>query len=741
MSDNRRSSPPRRAKDQRSRSRTVVGALLTGALRVFVHPVVSLPLLLVFAAGAGLAWGSWQNLCATCPSVAQIKTWEPEQTAKLLARDGRHIIDLGYQRRTPVAINALPSYIPQAVIAIEDKRFYQHGGFDPRGILRALVGVAVGDRSRGGGSTITQQLARNMFPEGIGFDRRITRKLKEVQVALQLEDSYAKDHILEAYMNEIYMGRGWGFQNASRAYLGKDLMEIDVAEAALLAAILNRPGAYDPFRNPDNAMRRRNLVLDRMAQQGYLTREAAATWKSAPLPSQDHSDGSLYGIAPYFEEWVRQILYDRYGDAFYRSGFRVYTTLDVDVQRAAVEAMEWGWKRIEDAPGFRHPNFSDFDTVSTFPGGGETPYLQGALISLDPNTGHVLALVGGRDFEQSKFDRARQAERQAGSSFKPFVYAAAILSDLPASHVVIDEPYQYPEVDGTIWQPRNFDGTFQGPMTLRDALRQSINVVAVRLGWDEVGIENVAQTARRLGIPSRIERYPSTTIGAVGVRPIHLAEAYSAFASLGTRSTPFPIVRVENARGEVIWEPQPQRITVMDSVPARIMISLLEDAANRGTAGGHRTIGGLPGEVMTAGKTGTTNEGADIWFAGFTPNLLAVVWFGMDRPQAILRTANGATGGAFAAPVWGRFMNHVYYGNDAAEGEDDAGSIPRPSGWGMPIGITTREVDRKTGKLWSNACGNPATDRYTEMYIPGTEPRDYCDDSGPTPMRRTPGGR
>ena len=694
----------------------------------------------LLAGGVGVAAGSWQNLCAACPSVAQIKTWEPEQTSKLLSHDGRLIVELGYQRRTPVSINALPDYVPHAVVAIEDKRFYEHGGFDPRGILRAAVGVATGrSRQLGGGSTITQQLARNMFEGQVGFERSwrgglLTRKLKEIQVSLQLEESYTKDQILEAYLNEIYMGRGYGFQSASRAYLGKSVTEVNVAEAALLAAILNLPGRYDPFRHPDNARRRRNLVLDRMADQEYLTEDEAETWKAFPLPDQDHSGAGVYGTAPYFEEWVRQILDSRFGEEVYRGGLRVYTSLDVDMQRAAVEAMEWGFRKVEETPGYRHPKYAQYDTVQSFP--GETPYLQGALIALDPHTGHVRAMVGGRSFEQSKFDRARLARRQAGSSFKPFVYAAAIQSGIPASHIVVDAPIVYAQVDGTEWRPRNFEGDFRGPMTLREGLRHSINMVAIRLGWEEVGIETVAQTARRLGIRStEIERFPSTTIGAVEVIPLEIAEAYSAFASLGTKVRPFPILKVENARGEVVWEPQPERTQVMDSLVARIMVDLLQEAANRGTGGRHRSEGGLPYDVATAGKTGTTNDGTDVWFTAFTPNLLATVWFGMDRPQPILRGGVGATGGAYAAPVWGRFMKHVYYGDGTAasadDGEDEtAPALPVPEPWPVPVGLTTREVDRRTGRLWSSWCEDPDANRYTELYIPGTEPTEVCDDSG-----------
>lgn len=683
------------------------------------------------ALAAGGGWGTWKNLCAgdACPSIAQIKTYEPQQTSKIMSWDGRLLTEIGFERRTPISIHALPEYVPQAVIAIEDRRFYDHGGFDLRGIARAAVGVLTG-QNRGGGSTITQQLARNMFDE-IGFERRITRKLKEVQVALDLEQSYTKDQILEGYINEIYMGRGWGFQNAARSYFGKSVTDIDVAEAALLAAILNRPASYDPFRHPVAAKQRRDLVLSRMAAEGFLTRDEARAWMETPLPQRE-PEGLVSSVAPYFEEWVRQILDSRFGSKVYRGGLRVFTTLDVDIQRAAVVAMDSGFAAIESDPIFPHPRMAEFDTVDAFPG-AETPYIQGALVALDPATGAVRAMVGGRDFRQSKFDRARLARRQTGSAFKPFVYAAAVAAGIPASHVIEDGPIAYPQVDGTVWEPRNFDPEFKGPITLRQALYQSVNTVAIKLGWEEVGIESVAQTARRLGIQTEIERFPSTTIGAVAAIPLQMAEAYAAFPAMGMKARPFPILRVEDAEGRVLWEPQPERTQVLDSLVARVMVSMLEDVVVRGTGyTGIRLTAGLPREVPAGGKTGTTNDGTDVWFVGFTPDLVASIWFGMDRPAPIFRLGRGrqATGGGLASPVFGRFMRQVYYG--APAGEDGRGGVdpalPLPGPWPAPAGLRTAMVDRHTGLLASRWC--PAEDQYQEVFIAGTEPTEYCGAEG-----------
>jgi penicillin-binding protein 1A len=699
--------------------------------RALFRPDLGLGLLFVAALGLGGIWGTWQNLCAgdACPSVAQVRTFEHEQTSKILAHDGRQITEIGFERRTPVSIHALPDYVSQAVIAIEDKRFYEHGGFDPRGIARAVYGVATfRSGTMGGGSTITQQLARNMFDE-IGFERRYVRKLKEVQVALELERSYTKDQILDAYLNEIYMGRGYGFQNAARNYLGKNLVDVNVAEAALLAAILNRPGTYDPFRFPERALARRNLVLRQMARQGYLADEEAERGQRFPLPEEE-PEGAVTTVAPYFEEWVRQIMDSRYGDKIYTAGYRVYTTLDVDMQKAAQAAMSAGWAAIEaDTVAFRHPQYAAFDTVSSFP--GQTPYLQGAFVALDPYTGHVKAMIGGRDYNQSKFDRARLARRQAGSSFKPFVYTAAIAAGIPASRVIVDGPVVYEQLQDDDWRPSNFSNSFDGPMTIREGLVRSINMVAIKLGVEEVGLESVAQTARRMGISTEIERYPSTTIGAVEVIPLDVAEAYSAFPTLGTKVEPFPILRVEDAQGNIVWEPQPERTPVLDSLVARIMVSMLEEAANSGTGANLRTF--LPYEVPAAGKTGTTNDGTNAWFNGFTPNLQATVWFGMDTPVPLFQLGPGrrqATGGGLAAPVWGDFMRRVYYGVEGDEAlgvEPQDPLLPIPAPWGAHPGLNAVQVDKRTGLRASRWC--PEGDRYVEYYIPGTEPIEECDRS------------
>ena len=697
---------------------------LSSAIRALLAvPAVSWSLLASAALACGFMWGSWRNLCSDCPSIAQIHNWEPRQTSKLLARDGRLIQEFGIQRRTPVAVGSLPAYVPGAFVAVEDKRFYSHGGVDPQGIARAARDLLV-TRSleHGGGSTLTQQLARNIWEEDIGYEKRLLRKLKEAQVALELERAYSKEQILEAYMNQVNYDGVYGIEAASRKYFGKPATQVNPAEAALLAAIPNRPRRYNPFLNPEQARSRRNLVLSRMAEQGYISATDLERWSAAPLPTPGTRDRGP--AAPYFEEWIRQILDDRYGNQLYTAGLEIQTTLDLDMQFLAERAMEWGFQRIEDRPGFEHPLYEEFAEASE---AFETPYVQGAMVVLDPATGEVLAMVGGRDFVHSKFNRATQAMRQPGSSFKPFVYAAAVESGIPPSHIVVDSPFAFMQVSGEPWLPQNFDEIFKGRMTIRQGLRESRNMIAIRLGWEDVGIETVVQMATRLGLSTEIPRFPSATIGAAEVLPIEMAKAYASFATLGTRVEPHGILRVENAAGEVLWEPQPEKTSVLDSLEARVMVHMLEDVVARGTGyNAVRVVAGLPHAVPAAGKTGTTNNSTDAWFNGFTPNLHAIVWFGMDQPQEIRPRS---TGGGDAAPVWGNFMRSVYYGWEGAEDEPVIPALREiPNPWPLPETLVRLEVDDKTGLLASEWC--PETRRYREIFVPGTEPTEPCDASG-----------
>lgn len=665
----------------------------------------------VAALAGGLTWGAWTHVCDDCPSIAQIYAFEPKEASRVYAADGTLLTQLAVERRTAIPYHALPSYLPAAFVAVEDRRFWSHPGVDWRRTLRAGVEFLFRGYDVAGGSTITQQLAGNMFSGAV--DRRVVsvrRKLKEMRVALALEQAYTKREILQAYVNQINFGDGqYGVQSAAHHYFGKDARDLNLPEAATLAALPRAPQRYSPIHNPDRALQRRNLVLELMADQGRISRPAAEAAKAYPL-SLSSGDGDR-GRAPYFVEWVRRQLMDRYGPEIYEAGYRIHTSLLPDLQTAADSALDAQLEWVEEQGGFDAPTYEE---TRSWPeertSGARVPYVQGVFVALDPRTGEVLAMVGGRDFEDSEFDRATQARRQPGSVFKPFVYTAAVdTRALTASDVIYDTPVEILLPDSTIYSPKNFGDVFHGPVTVREALYRSINVVAVKVG-QRVGEETVAQYARRLGIETSVPRVPSMAIGSGEVIPMDVAGAFTTFANLGVRIEPRPILRVEGPDGRVMWESRPEREAVLGEETSWIMLSMLRDVVERGTAAGAARQAGLPEDLPTAGKTGTTNDATDTWFVGFTPEIVTTTWVGFDDPERIHRFAQG---GRDAAPVGMEVLERYYRNREH----------PRP--WSRPEGVSRREVDRTTGRLATPSC--PADSVYTEVYLPGTEPRGQCD--------------
>jgi penicillin-binding protein 1A len=613
-------------------------------------------------------------------------------------REGGLLAEIGPEARTWVRLVDLPVFVGQAFIAIEDRRFYQHDGVDVIGVVGALRDNILRGFGSRGASTITQQLVGAM-----GFvDRRdITpaRKIREAALARALERRHTKSEILEAYLNYINFGHGWyGVESAARHYFGKHAFELTLAEAALLAALPRSPVQYDPRAHPQRATERRNLVLQRMQQQRFIT--AAQARAAAREPLRIAPDNGYSVRAPYAVESVRQWLADRYGLAAVNTGgLVVYTTIDPSAQRAANQALARGLARVESLPGYRRPRYGQVGLTR----GDRTPYLQGLLVSVDPRRGDVLALVGGRDFRDSEFNRAVQGQRQAGSAFKPFVYATALAQGLPPTAILVDSPLTLRTPHGPPYQPANSDGSFSGPVTMRTALVRSINVPAVRLGL-AVGLDSVIVMARRLGISTPIPPYPSISIGAAEVRPIELIASYGAFATLGRYAQPRLVTLVQDASGIPIYEAAPP--DAVDAVDPRVafqVVNMLEDAVARGTGTGALSAG-LPAGLPVAGKTGTTDDNADVWFIGMTPDLVAGVWIGFDRPQTIAR---GAFGGTLAAPVWSLFAREVY------------SHRPIPTGWSPPDGLVTLRVRRSDGAL---ALSDTTDASVTEYFLAGTEP-------------------
>jgi penicillin-binding protein 1A len=669
------------------------------------------------ALAGGLAWGVWSHICDECPSIAQIYAFEPKEATRVYAADGTLLHEFAVERRTAIEYQQIPRHVVDAFVSVEDKRFWSHGGIDYLRSARAVVEFAFAGYDAAGGSTITQQLAGNMFASIVNRqDISVRRKLREMRVARSLEQAYTKTEILEAYLNQINFDGVYGVRNAAQRYFGKHVRDLNLPEAATLAAMPVAPRRYSPTMNPERALARRNLVLGVMAAQGKISAEEEAAARAYPLivspDARDHIP------APFFVEWVRRILIERYGTQIYEAGFRIHTTLDPGLQAVADSAVLAQLEWIERQPGFDAPTYRETrawpeDSLS----GPNMPYIQGLFVAVDPVNGDVLALVGGRDFQDSEFNRVTQAERQPGSLFKPFVYTAAIESGMPASEVIFDTPIEFPQPDGSIWSPSNFTNDFRGPVTIRDALAASINVVAVKVGL-RVGLETVAQSAHRMGITSRVDRVPSTAIGSPSVKPIEMAEAYSTFANLGIKVTPRAILRIESADGEVLWEAPVTREEVLDETTSWIMVSMLRDVVDRGSGVRVRALG-VPREIPVGGKTGTTNELTNAWFVGFTPEIVTISWVGFDMPAYI---RDEAQGGRDAAPINAEVLKYFY------------ADRPAPAPWPRPTGLIEREVDRTTGLLATAWC--PPAAVYTEVYVPETEPRESCDVHGPWGTRQ-----
>lgn len=679
------------------------------------HPALVRGTLLAFcfllSFGVGLGYASWAMVCRSgrCPSIQVLDEYQPRQTSKLYAVDGRFIAELGLEKRTLIGIDSIPKIVQDAFVVTEDKRFWEHKGVDFHSVPRAIAVDLRAGYFKEGFSTITMQLARNIFPERISREKAPLRKLKEIKVARAIEQRYDKKHILELYLNQINLGNGsYGVETASQRYFGKSVRDLNAAEAATLAALPKSPTRYNPRRNPEQSLQRRNTILELMRQEGVISPEVANLARAYPLKLGRKEESGQ--IAPYFVEYIRQLLDDKFGKQLYEQGLKVYTTLDIDLEAAAERALERQLRRIEAGQfgAYRHTSYEYY--IAKHGDDDEqpqnSPYLQGAFIAMDPRTGAIRALVGGRDFDDSKFNRAVQALRQPGSTFKPFVYATAIQNGRPLSYLLDDSPLAVPMGDGTEWKPQNYENGGSGAkIPMRQGLYQSINIPTVRLGL-ELGETSVIDMARKFGISSPIPAYPSIFLGSAEVYPIEMVGAYSAFATLGQRAVPQAIVRVESNKGEVLWEPEVTRVPVMSAEEAWLMVSAMKDVVRRGTA--QRYVGAQFSKPA-GGKTGTTNDGTNVWFIGYTTDLVAGVWMGFDKPVKI---KSNAQGGHLAAPAWTAFMNEVY------------SRRPSPPDWPMPVGIVQRQIDVTTAELASPYC--PANVVGNEYFIPGTDPVYPC---------------
>ncbi len=596
-------------------------------------------------------------------------------------------------QRELVQLSDLPRHLIDAVLAIEDQRFERHVGIDPVRIVGALVANLRAGTITQGGSTLTQQLVKNFF---LTPERSYRRKLNEALMAVIVELRYPKDAILEAYLNEIYLGQRGpteirGVGEAARVFFGKSVRDLTVAESALLAGIIHGPNATSPYRNPEGALRRRNLVLARMRRQGRIDEETYRHARARPLElarvtrEENHTRYFLDALQGQLPE-----VYD--AETLSSDGLRIYSTLDPRLQHLAHEAIRDGLADLEK----RYPRLRVGDPRRR---------LQACLVALRPQTGEVLALVGGRDYGQSQYNRCTAARRQPGSVFKPVVYAAALEPGeqgpaITLASYIDDSPLTVRVKGSPPWQPRNFDRRFHGLVRVRRAVEESMNVAAARLG-QEVGIDRVRDMARRLGIESPLPGVPSLALGAASVPPIEIARAYATLANGGIRPQLRFFEDVVDPRGRTVERREIAFERVLDPGTAFLVTSLLQGVVDRGTGAGIRRAG-IRGPV--AGKTGTSNDTRDAWFAGYTPDLAVVVWVGFDEPRAM-----GLTGGRAALPVWIRFLQGATGGR--VEGE----FLPPPS-------VVALAIDPDSGARALPGC--PA--REPEFFLVGTEPRHTC---------------
>ncbi len=773
---------------------------------------------LFLAVAAGVAWYV-SDIARDLPDYDSLAKYEPPVVTRVHAADGQLVAEYAHERRLYLPIQAIPDLIKDAFISAEDKNFYQHAGLDYYGIARAMMQnvEALGSGQRlVGASTITQQVARNFL---LTLDQTWDRKITEAILALRIEQAYSKDKILELYLNEIFLGLGsYGVAAASLAYFDKSVHELTLPEVAYLAALPKGPNNYNPFRNPDRAIERRNWVIDRMVENGYVTAEEGEKAKTAPLGVNVRTTGPTIFAADYFVEEVRRQLSAMYGeDTLYEGGLSVRTSLDPALQVMARQAMidgltqydqDKGWRgpvgHIEDMSGDWGPKVADFTALSdmvewrlavvlsvtpeaatiglqptrmpgtravgderdtgtipfkdmkwakwaTGPQNGkaikgtgdvlkvgdvvyvtaadgdagqykleQVPEIEGGLVAMDPHTGRVLAMVGGFSFAESQFNRATQAYRQPGSSFKPFVYSAALDNGYTPSSVVMDAPIEIDQGPGQPpWRPENYSGEYYGPSTLRTGIELSRNVMTVRLAQD-MGMPLVAEYARRFGVVDNLKPVLAMALGAGETTVLRMTAGYAVFANGGKEVRPTLIDRIQDRYGKTIfrhedrlcigcdadsWQGQDEptivddSAQVLDPMTAYQMTSMLEGVVQRGTGTAAKVIG-----KPVAGKTGTTNDYHDAWFMGYTPDLVVGVYMGYDRPRSLGRSA---TGGGLAAPVFTEFMQMALA---------DKPAVP----FRVPPGMNFVPIDRRTG-LRAQAGGS---DTILEAFKPGTAPPD-----------------
>lgn len=662
------------------------------------------------------------------PDIDELELFQPKRITKVYSADGQHLRNFKEENREVLrGYEEIPQAMKDALTSIEDRRFFTHWGVDLRRVIGAiLANVRALNMTAEGASTLTQQLARNLY-EKVGTQRgsasleqtvaSYARKIREQITAVHIERLYTKREILTMYLNTVFFGHGLhGLKLAARYYFDEDVEKLSITQSAVLAGLLKAPNNYSPFSHPEDARKRRNLVLKEMWQSGKIAISQHTRLSKAPIRTRRSQRAETYDLAPYFVEYVRQQLTSEYGRALYRNGFTVHTTLHSKLQQIADKhfAIEIGKVQARVDARLAAKNVSQ--------GMRDSAVVQAAFVAMDPASGKILAMIGGRDFGESEFNRATQAKRHPGSAFKPFVYTAALDNGRFTIDVIDDNAIVIPERSGEIWDPENYDHKFKGPMTLREGFKQSRNLIAIKLA-QEIGPQRIRQYAMTMGIDTPIRPVWSIGIGTSEVTLLNMLAAYCVFPNAGVYVEPSVVARIEDSDGNVISEPVTVASEVLRPSVAVLMTDLMRSVIHESGGTGHRveTVYGF--RTASAGKTGTTNDYTDAWFIGFTPHLVAGVWVGMDDPRLNLEKQPGATA---ALPLWARFMKEVYktvepYRSRAGDSFE------------FPEDLTSRLMAcEDTHKLATKYCPNQKPEIFiADGVLPGSCPLHSVGDGGP----------
>jgi len=680
---------------------------------------------------AGILFSSvlMRKILSDIPSIDKLDEYTPSLTTYVYDINNQVIAEFSVEKRAILPLSKIPVDMQNAVIAMEDQNFFRHWGISPRGILRALLRNILRHRRAAGGSTITQQLSRGIF---LKPEKAYTRKIKEIVLALQIERNFSKPEILALYLNQIYFGNGvYGVQSASKLYFGKDVSEMTLGECAMLTGLIPSPERYSPFNSLEKAKQRRGLVLDRMKELNFITAQEAEAAAAESIPTEKSTMFASH--AAYFVEYVRQLLEPKYGVAqLWKGGMKIYTTLDLAMQVPAEEIMEKNLAKYDQDAAKAPPKPEEEKAGEKKEGetvAASSPTLQGAFVILDTKTGAIKAMIGGRNYRDSKFNRITQATRQAGSTFKPMVWMAALMNAYTPASLVEDSPMAYyydgkdwrllegatdqysidlaiqPFVgnkDFKIWVPNNFDNKFQGRITLRRGLELSRNLSSIYL-VTRVGPTLVADVAHRAGIKRHLEAVPSIGLGTSLVNPLEMASSFSTFANGGIHAVPFGVLKVTDNAGRVLEEFVPEENESFSPQLSYVLVNMMKGVVQRGTGSYASKL-----KRPIAGKTGTSQDSKDMWFIGMTPDLTAGAWMGYDDFMSL--PMKDWTGGGTVVPWWTEIMEAVLKDQPVRD-------------FPVPEGIVFVTVDQETGKLSLPTCKK----KILEAFIKGTEPKEFCD--------------